>query len=99
MAAFLNDLILDNGLDYLTDHGMRLDICTQQPATYAEATSTYTKGNKTSLSVGACGDRTPTGRKVTVGAISDGSVTGDGTVTHWAISDVTGTALLAAYTL
>lgn len=93
--AYLNDFVLDLALSQLDTDASRLDICTQEPTTYTEATSTYTKGNKTSLSVGAPADRTPNGRKVTVAAITDGTVSGTGTVTHWAISDVTDTRLLA----
>lgn len=93
--AYLNDYIMDNGLTKLDTEGDRLDICSQEPATYAEATSTYTLGNKTSLSIGAPADRTPSGRKVTIAAITDGSVTGTNTATHWAIVDVSESRLLA----
>lgn len=99
MAAFLHDKVFDSGLNYLTTNGVRLDICTQQPATYAEATSTYTKGNKTSFVVGAAADRSGGGREVTTNAVTDGAVTGDGTVTHWAITYPTGSELLATYQL
>ncbi len=93
--AYINDYVLDAALAKLDTEANRLDICTQEPTTYAEATSTYTKGNKTSLSVGAPADRSPNGRKVTVAAITDGSVTGTGTVTHWAIVDTGNSRLLA----
>jgi len=94
--SFLNDYVLDNGLTVLDTEGDRLDICDTEPATYAEATSTYTLGNKTSLDVGAPAARTPSGRKVTVAQINDGAVTGDGTAAYWAISDVSESRLLAA---
>lgn len=97
--AYLNDRVLDNGLSALTSEGNRLDICSQEPATYAEATSTYTLGNKTSPTIGSPEARTPSGRKVTVSAISDGSVTGTDTATHWAISDTSNSRLLAAGTI
>jgi hypothetical protein len=97
--AFLNDRVLDNGLAVLDTEANRLDICSQEPTTYAEATSTYTLGNKTSLSIGSPAARTPSGRKVAVASISDGSVTGTGTVTHYAIVDTAGTRLLAAGSL
>jgi len=93
---YLNDFVLDLALSNLDTAGNRLDICTQEPANYTEATSTYTKGNKTSLSIGAPADRSPNGRKVTIAAITDGTVTGTGTVTHWAISDTGNSRLLAA---
>ena len=99
MVAFLTDSIMDNGLAYMISNGSRLDICTQQPANYTEATSTYTKGNKTSLTSTGPADHT-SGRKATIPAITDGAVTGDGTVTHWGYSKTTATTeLLAAQSL
>lgn len=92
--AFIADYVLDAALAKLAEAN-RLDICSQEPTTYAEATTTYTLGNKTSLSVGAPTDRTPNGRKVVVAAITDGTVTGTGTATHYAISDTGNSRLLA----
>lgn len=97
--SFLNDRVFDSGLTVLDTEANRLDICSQEPTTYAEATSTYTLGNKTSLSIGAPADRTPSGRKVTVAAITDGTVTGTGTVSHWAIVDTGNSRLLATGSL
>ena len=93
--AYLNDRVLDLGLTVLDTEANRLDLCSQEPTSYAEATSTYTLGNKTSLSVGAPADRSPDGRKVTIAAISDGTVTGTGTATHWALTDTSNSRLLA----
>lgn len=97
--AFLADYVLDLALAALDTEGNRLDICSQEPTTYAEATSTYTLGNKTSLSIGAPADRSPNGRKVTVAAITDGVVTGTATATHWAIVDTVDSRLLATNSL
>jgi hypothetical protein len=91
--AYINDEVFDQGLDYADTNGTRIDICTQEPVTYAEATSTYTKGNKT-LNTGATQNGAVSGRRVIVPAITDGSVTGTGTVTHWALTD--GAAILVA---
>lgn len=96
--ATLADRVFDNGLTVLDTEATRLDICSQEPATYAAATSTYTLGNKTSLSIGAPTDGT-TGRKVVVAAITDGSVTATGTASHWAITDTANSRLLATGTL
>jgi hypothetical protein len=96
--AFLADTVLDGGLDYLTANGTRIDICSTEPTTYTEATSTFTEGNKTALSVGAAEDGDASGRKVVVPAITDGDVTGTDTVTHWALTDAT-SELLAVNTL
>ena len=85
--AYLNDEVFDQGLDYATTNGTRIDICSQEPTTYAEATSTYTLGNKTSATVGATEAGDVNGRKVVVAAVTDGSVTGTGTASHYAITD------------
>jgi len=92
--AFMSDTALDALLSQLAA-ATRADICSQEPATYTEATSTYSKGNKTSISIGAAADRSPNGRKRTVAAITGGSVTATATVTHWALTQVTGTILWA----
>jgi hypothetical protein len=97
--AFINDRVFDNGLTVLDTEANRLDICSQEPVSYTEATSTYTLGNKTSLSVGAPGDRSGGGRKVTVAAITDGTVTGTATATHWAVVDTSNSRLLATGSL
>ena len=94
MADFLADSVLDAGLQYIITNADRLDICTTRPTTYTEATSTYTKGNKTSISVGSQQDGA-SGRKVQVAAITDGTVTGTDTVAYYALSDVSGTELIA----
>ena len=92
---FIIDAALDDLLQYLIDNAEDLHVCSQEPVTYTEAITTYTLGDKQTITVGAQADRTPNGRKSAVSAITDGDITGTGTVTHWAIVDVTGTALLA----
>jgi hypothetical protein len=94
--GYLADAVLDNGLQYLADHGARVDLCSQEPATYTEATSTYSLGNKTGVTVGSPEARSPSGRKVVVPQIAGGSVTGTGTATHWALSKTSATAALLA---
>ena len=101
---FLADRVLDNGLTVLDTEANRLDITSQEATTYAEATSTYTLGNKTSLSIGAPGDRTPNGRKVTVAAITDGVVTATSLsaandAEFFAITDTANSRLLVTGTL
>lgn len=99
MAAYLNDRVLDNGLTVLDTEATALHICSQQPATYAEATSTYTLGNKSSISIGAPADGVSNGRRVTVASITGGSVTGTASATHYAIVDGNNSRLLAAHSL
>lgn len=87
--AFLIDAALDALVTYVDTNGTRLDICSQEPTTYGQATTdaTYSLGYKTGISIAAASDRTPNGRKVTVGAITDGTVTHTATASHWAITN------------
>jgi hypothetical protein len=87
VAGFVNTNVLDSGLSYATTNGTRIDITSTEATTYAQATSTYTLGNKTSISTGAAATRSPSGRKVTVAAVSGGSVTNTGTAAYWALTD------------
>lgn len=91
---FISDTALDALLTQVAN-ATRMDICSTEPATYTEATSTYSKGNKTSISIGAAADRTPNGRKRTVAAITGGTVSASATVAYWALVQVTGTVLWA----
>jgi hypothetical protein len=97
--ASIGDRVLDNGLTVLNTEGNALHICSTEPTTYTEATSTYTLGNKTTYSSGAPADRTGGGREVTYAAITDGSVTGTGTAAYWATVDTVNSRLLAVQSL
>lgn len=92
---YITDEAFDQGLDYLDVNGTRLDICSQEPTNYTQATTTYSLGNAT-VNCGATEDGAVNGRKVTVPAVTgtDGSVTASGTATHWALTD--GSSLLLA---
>ena len=96
---FLNDRVFDNGLTVLDTEANAIHITSQEAVSYAEATSTYTLGNSTSLSIGAPQDRSGGGREVVVASITDGSVTGSGTATHYAIVDTVNSRLLATAAL
>ena len=91
--AFLNDNVYDSGLSYVTTNGTRIDICSQEPTTYTQATSTYTLGNKASMTVGSPTNGATDGRKVVVPAITDGSVTSTGTASHWALTNASNTLI------
>lgn len=98
--AYLNDRVLDSGLSVLDTEPDKIYICSALPGTYAEATSTYALGNKDFGSAGGAfgspAARSPSGRKVSSTAISDGSVTGTGTAAYWAVVDSANSRLLAA---
>jgi len=92
-VAIFSDHILDNGLAALDDCDA-LHLCSQAPTTYAEAATTYSLASKASPSIGALAARSPDGRRRTVASFADGSVTGDGTPTHYALVDSTQSRLL-----
>ena len=84
--ATLANTVLDNGLSTLTTNGTRIDICTTEPTTYAEATSTYSLGNGT-VTTASPTDRTGGGREVVVGAVSDAPVTATGTAAFYSVTN------------
>jgi len=86
--AYINDEVFDAGLDYATANGTRMDICSSEPANYA-GIAAVSLGNKAGLTVGAAQAGAVDGRRVVVPAITDGSVTADGTAAFWALSDAT----------
>lgn len=96
--AYLNPRVLDLGLNVLDTEATHLHICSSEPANFAGVAG-VTLGNKATISIGAPADATPSGRKVTVAAISDGSVTGTGTASHYAITDAANSRLLVAGSL
>lgn len=85
MAGTLSDNVLDAALNYIKNNGDRVDILSQAITSYSQL-STYSLGNKTNPSYTGPADDT-SGRKLTLDAITDGSVTGTGTATHFCISD------------
>lgn len=91
--AYINDAAFDAALTYIDTNGTRLEICSAEPANYA-GIAAVALGNKTSLNIGAPANGAVNGRRVTVAAITDGSVTATGTATHWAIHN--GSNLLVA---
>lgn len=97
--ASISDYVLDAALSKLDLEANRIDITSQEVTTYTEATSTYTLGNSTSVSFGAPQDGDTSGRKTTCAAITDGTVTGSGTATHYAITDTSNARLLCTGSL
>jgi hypothetical protein len=95
---FLNDLVFDNGLTILDTEANRVDICSLEPTTYTQATSTNTLGNASGVNfpgIGSPAAGSPNGRQVTVNAVTNGTVTATGTATHYAITDTGNSRLLA----
>jgi hypothetical protein len=97
--ATLNNRVFDNGLSVLDTEANKITITSQEATTYAEGNATYALGSSTSLSIAAPSDRTAGGREVVVAEVTDGSVSADGTATHYAILDTVNSRLLATGSL
>jgi hypothetical protein len=97
--ATLGNRVFDNGLSVIGGEGTDIHVTSQEASDFTEATATYTLGNATMPSVTGPADRTGGGREVTVAALTNGSITGDGTVTHYAIVDTANSRLLATAAL
>lgn len=96
MAKFTPDSTLNSMLAVIAA-ATRVDVCSTQPTTYTEASSTYTLGNYTLTAGDGNGDWTiangdTSGRKLTLGAQSGNNATATGTALHLAFS--VGTTLL-----
>lgn len=97
--ATLADRVMDNGLSVLDTEANAVHLTTQEATTYTEATSTYSLGSATGISISAPSDRAGGGRKVTLAAITNGVFNTNGTATHYAIVDTVNSRLLATDTL
>lgn len=86
MAATLSDGVLDAALNVIKNNGSKLHICSSQPTTYTQASSTYQLGYKSSPGYTGPADHT-SGRKLTVAAITDGTVSASGTAAYFAITN------------
>jgi len=91
---YINDEVFDGGLDYADVNGTRIDICSSEPADYA-AIAGVSLGFKEGLNTSVPEDGDTDGRKVVVPAITDGAVNGDGTASHWALSDASAVLVAA----
>lgn len=80
-------------LNVIASNATVLHICSSEPANYA-GVAAVSLGTKTTPTFTGPVAGDVSGRKITVDAITDGSVSADGTASHWAIVD--GTRLLAA---
>jgi hypothetical protein len=97
--ATLNNRVFDNGLSVLDAEANKITLTSQEATTYTEGNATYALGSSTSLSIAAPSDRTGGGREVVVAEVTDGSISADGTATHYAILDTVNSRLLATGSL
>lgn len=95
---FIADRVYDNGLTVLDTEANAIHICNTEPTTFSQATTTASLGNASGGNypgIGAPAAGSPNGRQVTVNAVTNGSVTGTGTASHYAIVDTVNSRLLA----
>jgi len=95
-AGFLHDDVLDDGVQAIDTNVTKLHITSQAVTNFADA-ETYSLGYKANPTIGVPEDGDASGRKVVVTAITDGTVDGTGTATHWAL--VSADKLYACHTL
>ena len=99
MAKYQNDSMLDAAFDWVRARVTKINVCSTQPTTYAEATSTYMLAQGTLTSTGitlAAGDTS--GRKMHVASQSGLSVSTTATAAHVALTGSTGSTLLVVTT-
>ena len=97
--ASLGDRVFDSGLSALDTEASHLYITSAEATTYTQAATTYALGVKATPTVSAPADRSGGGREVTISAITDGTVSANGTATHYALVDQTNSRLLATGSL
>ena len=95
--TYLIDASKDAALNYLDTNVTQLFITSALCANYTEAGTTYKLGVKASPTISTATDDGTTGRKVTISAITDGTVSDTDTATHVALCSAD--TLLAAYPL
>jgi hypothetical protein len=97
MPGKCNAWALNNGLIQLQATATHIYICSQEPPDFASASTTYALGNM-NFGAGNCltgpTARSPNGSKVTTVAVTNGSVTGTGNASRWAITDNVNSRLL-----
>lgn len=97
MASYLNPACHDALLNVIDDNVTVLYICSALATTYTEASSTYALGSKTTPTISDPTNGDTSGRKITVSAITDGTVSGTGTASHVALCSAD--TLYASYPL
>ena len=100
MGKLVLDAAMDAAFDFIRARVTQITVCSTQPTTYAEATSTYklADGAITSTDI-TLGDGDTSGRKMTIGSQSNLTVDASGTAQHVALAGSTGNTLLLVTTV
>lgn len=101
MAKWANDAIMDAGLQVVRGAANVITVCSAQPTTYAEATSTYklADGSLTVNSSYTLANGDTSGRKITVNGLQSMVIDSSGTATHLALCDSATSTLLYVTTI
>jgi len=95
MAKWQNDSMLDAAFDWVRARVTKLNVCSTQPTTYAQATSTYMLANTTVTSTEiTLSNGDTSGRKMRISSQTSVSVAVSGTAAHIALTGSTGSTLL-----
>jgi hypothetical protein len=78
--------MLDAALNWVKTNCDHVYVCTSQPTTYAQASSSYKLGGASYASVGSPANGSSSGRKVTVAAASSIAITSSGKMQHIALT-------------
>ena len=95
MADMLHNDVLDAAVNVVINNTEKLYILSADPGLVWGNIATYALGNKTPPAFGSIADRSGGGREVEVAAITDGSVTANGTASHYACTDDSASKILA----
>ena len=101
MTIVLDDRILDFGIERLNTEATYIELCSAQPTTFAEATTTYLLGFRFygAGNVFAPPSAATGGRTVSSALVTDGNITTTGTAGWLAVTDRANLRLLAAIQL
>jgi hypothetical protein len=94
---YLNDACHDALLNVIDDNTTVLYICNALATTYLQASDTYALGSKSTPTISDPTDGDSTGRKITISAITDGTVSTTVTASHVALCSAD--TLYASYPL
>ena len=100
MAKYLPDASIDGMLSWIRERLTGISVCSTQPTTYAQATSTYELADQNGLTSTdlTLGDGDTSGRKISMGAQNGVAVDTSGVAGHVAWWGSSGSTLLLVTT-
>ena len=100
MAKYAPDNVMDSGLSWIKANSNALCVCSSQPTSYAEATSTYKLGQASDASIcGSPQDWATSGREVAIAAKSSITMSGGSSAQHIALVSTASSVLAYVTTI